>query len=62
MPDKTKQGLGLVAIAALALLIAFVVAQGGGAASDVVVALAKVTALVCGIVGLALVAVGLLRE
>lgn len=60
MNAKIRQGLGLLAVAALAFLIFLPAQQATNDAAAVVGLIAAITALVCGVVGLILLATGLL--
>lgn len=62
MPEKVKRGLGLVVVAAIALVVLLLARGADGSGAEVVSFLAGVIALVCGLVGLVLIAVGLLRD
>lgn len=62
MDTKVRRGLGLLAIAVLALGIQWVVSYDDGSAAVTVGVLARLVLLVAGCVGLVLLAWGLLRE
>lgn len=62
MSTKVRRGLGLLAIAVLALGIQWVVSYDESGPASAVVTLARLVLLVAGCAGLVLVAWGLLRE
>lgn len=62
MSVKVKRGLGLLAVAVLALLTQWVVSYDDGGGAVTVGVLARLVLLVAGGVGLVLIAWGLLRE
>ncbi len=62
MPEKVKQGLGLLAVAALALLVLAVTAPSEAMPIQLVGAVAGLTMAASAVVGLALIAWGLLRD
>lgn len=62
MSVKVKRGLGLLAIAVLALGIQWVVSYDDGGGAVAIGVLARLVLLVAGCAGLVLIAWGLLRE
>jgi hypothetical protein len=62
MSMKVRRGLGLLAVAALAFGVQWVVSYDDGGAADSVGVLARLVLLVAGAAGLVLVAWGLLTE
>lgn len=62
MPERVQRGLGLVVVALIALLVSAALRQAGNPVLDGFAAMAGLTTGVCGLVGLILIAVGLLRD
>lgn len=62
MPEKVKRGLGLLAVAALALLVGAVTAPSEAMPLQLVSAVAGLVTAVSVVCGLVLVAWGLLRD
>lgn len=61
MNDGVRKGLGLLVIAVLALVVGLAFGQGESDFAYVVQGITRVLALVAGLVGLILIAAGLLR-